>query len=225
MESPLFKTYTLKGFVFALIANIFIIIALTQLIKAEAEKSNDMYFKAVTIAHFRPTPPKKIIEEQEKEKEKEVKKEEIKKPSNDDIFTDNPDIDIDIPEFEVNTRIDGAGFKIPNMKPASIRPKTDYNKLFSLKNLDQIPVPKFKKSPVYPYRAKRMGVEGYVSVSFIVDKNGKVSNIKILDSQPKNIFDQSVINALSSWEYAPGELNGKNVKTLVSTKILFKLEE
>ena len=222
MDSPVFKTYTRKGIIFAVLANILILISLTQLIKAEADKNEKLYLNTVTIATFRPNPPPK--EQEIKEEEPEKKKKEIIKQMEEQLYTENIEMDISIPQFEINTKIPGSGFSVPQMHAGKSSLTSGYDGLINLDKLDRIPVPKFKRQPVYPYRAKRMGIEGEVSISFIVDKEGKVSDIKIIEAVPKGIFEKSVIESVSSWRYAPGELMGKNVRTLVKTKIIFKLE-
>lgn len=223
MDSPVFKTYGAKGIILAVLANIVILISLTQLIKAEAEKNEQLILTNVTIAKFRPKPPPPEREEEEEPEPEKKEPEKIIQPMEDQIFSENIDMDLDMPEFEVNSRIEGSGFAVPKMKgnPAF----TDYNRLINFEKLDKIPVPRFKRNPIYPYRAKRMGIEGFVDVSFVVDEKGGVSDIKILKAVPKGIFEKNVIDAVSSWRYAPGELMGRNVKTLVKTQVKFQLEE
>jgi len=57
-----------------------------------------------------------------------------------------------------------------------------------------------------------------------VDAAGRVSRVTILESNPPGIFDESVLKALPSWKFTPGELGGKAVNTWVSTVIEFDLE-
>ncbi|KAF7764367.1 hypothetical protein PCIT_b0350 [Pseudoalteromonas citrea] len=56
-------------------------------------------------------------------------------------------------------------------------------------------------SPTYPDEARRLGLEGWVWAEFDIDDSGKVTNISIVDSHPKNTFTLSIINALPHWEY------------------------
>ena len=68
-----------------------------------------------------------------------------------------------------------------------------------------------------------MGMEGEVKIRFLINKEGDVSHIEILAPNPSKVFDQSLLNAVSSWKYAPGELMDKKVATRITTSIIFNL--
>nr|WP_257788649.1 energy transducer TonB [Shewanella psychrophila] len=55
--------------------------------------------------------------------------------------------------------------------------------------------------PVYPANAKKLGVEGHVSMEFDLSADGKPINITLLESSPTGVFDQAGIAALSTWVY------------------------
>lgn len=225
MGSSIFKSYTLPGFFLAVIANFFIVVSLTQLIKFDAQSGEVVSLNQVTIADFKPKPPTPPKQEEPKEEKKEPQKEKEKiiNPTQDNLFSKDLDMDLDMTQFEVNPNLPESNFSLPNMQ-VKVAPSHDFNKVFSFDALDKIPVQKYRKSPIYPYRAKRMGIEGEVGVSFVVNTDGTVSDVKILKANPKGIFEEAVIDSVSSWQYAPGELMGKNVKVLVTTNIIFQLE-
>ena len=77
--------------------------------------------------------------------------------------------------------------------------------------------------PVYPFRAKARAIEGWVSVEFTVNEQGRVEDIKIIEAEPKEIFNDSVIQCLAAWRFNPGRINGEVVKTRARTKIRFEL--
>lgn len=78
--------------------------------------------------------------------------------------------------------------------------------------------------PVYPMAAKRRGIEGWVRVRFVVGKDGSVGSIKVAESKPPGIFDQSVVRCVSGWRFQPGKVGGAAVSTWVETTVRFKLE-
>ncbi len=82
-----------------------------------------------------------------------------------------------------------------------------------------------KVLPAYPFRARRMGIEGELVVKFIVDIDGKVKNIRILSAKPKGIFEQTVLNTLTRWRFIPGKKNGHVVKTVMVLPVQFKLKD
>ena len=96
---------------------------------------------------------------------------------------------------------------------------------YTMGELDSPLTPLVKIPPIYPIRASRRGIEGAVTVRFLVTKDGTVEQISIIDAQPKKIFDQSVISCISHWKFKPGTVEGIPVATLAQTTIRFKLEQ
>ncbi len=70
---------------------------------------------------------------------------------------------------------------------------------------DPVPPPSFTRgllprdevAPLYPLRARNLGVEGWVTLSFSVDADGNVmsNTIQIVDEEPQGYFDLSAVNA------------------------------
>ena len=70
-------------------------------------------------------------------------------------------------------------------------------------------VPIVRQPPQYPRQAALDGIEGYVTLFFFVDENGRPRDIKVVDSDPIGIFEQSAIQALYQWRFPPPENPGK----------------
>ena len=58
-------------------------------------------------------------------------------------------------------------------------------------------------SPAYPPQAERSGASGEVVVSFTVNTDGSVSDIQIVSSRPRGVFDRSVQTAVRKWRFQP----------------------
>lgn len=95
---------------------------------------------------------------------------------------------------------------------------------YEIGEIDGPLTPLAQAPPVYPLRAKRLGIEGWVNVKFIVNEQGSVDGIEIIEANPEKIFEQSVIRCVTSWRFAPGTIEGVPVKTQVMTTIRFELE-
>ncbi len=78
--------------------------------------------------------------------------------------------------------------------------------------------------PRYPDALRSVGVEGTVSVRFIVGADGKVEpgSIQAIDS-PNRLFTESVRTALLNTRYRPAEAGGRPVRQLVEQGFSFKL--
>lgn len=69
--------------------------------------------------------------------------------------------------------------------------------------------PIVRVEPRYPPAAARDGVEGWVRLRFTIDETGGVTDIEIIDAQPRRIFDQEARRALRRWRYAPKVVDGQ----------------
>ena len=77
-------------------------------------------------------------------------------------------------------------------------------------------------SPVYPARLREAGIEGSVTVQFIVDENGQalMESFKVLRSND-NAFSEAVKKAVSQTTYTPAEIQGHKVRQLVQQPYKF----
>lgn len=96
---------------------------------------------------------------------------------------------------------------------------------YVLGEVDRAPLVTAQVPPIYPYHAKRMGVEGSVVVRFLISLNGEVSRISVTRSTPPGVFDEAVVQSLSRWRFSPGIKDGEPVDTWMETEIEFELEK
>ncbi|MDI6795486.1 MAG: energy transducer TonB [Desulfatibacillaceae bacterium] len=78
--------------------------------------------------------------------------------------------------------------------------------------------------PVYPFRARRLGIEGWVRVEFVVDENGAVQNPVVLEASPEGIFEDAVLQSVKLWRFSPPTREGRPVRTIWERKIEFALQ-
>ena len=90
--------------------------------------------------------------------------------------------------------------------------------------IDRDPLAVVRVDPDYPPRALRDEIEGWVEVQFSVTATGAVKDVVIVDSHPRNIFDEAVIEAVGRWRYNPKVDAGVAVERVgMRTRILFEL--
>jgi TonB family protein len=77
---------------------------------------------------------------------------------------------------------------------------------------------------MYPQKATENGIQGTVYISFIIEKDGAVSNVKVLRGIGGGCDEESmrVVKLLNKWK--PGSQNGKNVRVIFNMPIYFKLQ-
>ncbi|MBK4360950.1 TonB family protein [Candidatus Hamiltonella defensa] len=83
---------------------------------------------------------------------------------------------------------------------------------------DTEPVSFKKVKPVYPARALALGIEGKVKVQYDIDDQGRVKNIRLLESDPPHIFERSVKTAMKKWKFQAHPFKNR------VTVIIFKLD-
>ena len=76
---------------------------------------------------------------------------------------------------------------------------------------------------VYPKAAREKGIQGKVIVEFVVEKNGKISNVKAVKCVSPELDAEAVrvISKMPKWK--PGVLRGEKVRSTFRLPINFQL--
>ena len=91
---------------------------------------------------------------------------------------------------------------------------------------DRDVIPLVRIAPDYPPRALSRGLEGWVQVQFTITATGTVRDPTVVNSDPKNIFDDAALKAIARWRYNPRVEGGVAVERVgVQTIIRFQLEQ
>ncbi|HUN55193.1 MAG TPA: TonB family protein [Smithella sp.] len=77
--------------------------------------------------------------------------------------------------------------------------------------------------PVYPLLARRLGKEGKVMLKLLIDANGKLHNIEVVEPAGFG-FTEAAIEAVKKSTYAPGYRNGEKVSTRALLPVRFQLQ-
>ena len=77
----------------------------------------------------------------------------------------------------------------------------------------------------YPDIAVRNGVQGRVLVEFIIEKDGKVTNVRVVKGVSDELDAEAVKVISASPKWKPGKVNGNKVRTSISIPVEFKLEK
>lgn len=78
--------------------------------------------------------------------------------------------------------------------------------------------------PSYPMAAARQGIEGWVELSFSIAADGSVTDVQVINAEPKRIFDSAAKKALKRWKYSPKLEQGRaKVQTGMNVRLDFSM--
>ncbi|MGD9978657.1 MAG: energy transducer TonB [Bacteroidales bacterium] len=89
--------------------------------------------------------------------------------------------------------------------------------------IDEFRIDYVLKNTVYPEEAQINGVSGCVYVEFVVEKNGSVSNVKVIKGADALLNGEAIRVVKSSPRWTPGTNNGKLARVKFTIPIYFKL--
>ena len=73
--------------------------------------------------------------------------------------------------------------------------------------------------------AVRNGVQGRVVVEFIIEKDGKVTNVRVVRGVSDELDAEAVKVISASPKWKPGRVKGEKVRIAISLPVEFKLEK
>lgn len=77
----------------------------------------------------------------------------------------------------------------------------------------------------YPRKAQRLGVEGYALIGGDVKADGTQYDLRVLDAEPRSIFDKSALAFVEAMDVKPPLKDGTAVDLRdVEFKVIFKLD-
>jgi protein TonB len=97
---------------------------------------------------------------------------------------------------------------------------------FGQGSVDGDATPVIRIGPQYPVEAAIKGIEGWVKLSFNIDKTGAVVDLTVVESSPPDMFDEPAKRALQQWLYKAKYQNGVAVaQNNIQVQLDFNLED
>jgi TonB family protein len=75
----------------------------------------------------------------------------------------------------------------------------------------------------YPDGALRKGTEGWVEIAYVIGTDGKVTNIKVLASDPAGVFETAATKAIARVRYQAAMQGGKAIAVSTKLRIAFRM--
>lgn len=188
---------------------IFLIIDYRSEDVAPAEKPKVYVVQQV---RFKPPPPKQ---------QQEIPKPKAKKVPIPDPTPEEPE-PIRLPDEiqpEVNLPDTDVVFDIPEGPPPSPEPEGP----IQVGGDVQAPVKIHNPQPQYTEIARKARLQGVVIVQAIIDKEGNVTNVKVLKGLGMGL-DQAAVDAIKKWRFEPATLHGKPVAVYYNLTVNFRLQ-
>lgn len=190
---------------------IFFVVNLPSFAKQTVVEEKEKKVYVVQQVRFQPPPPK---QKQEIPKPK-AKKVPIPDPTPDEpepIRLEEPEPEVDLPE------VDDIVFGIPDAPPVA-EPEGPIHVGGDVQKPEKVSAPQ----PQYTEIARKARIQGVVIVQAIIDKQGNVTNVKVLKGLPMGLSEQAV-EAIKKWKFKPATLNGKPVDVYYNLTVNFRLQ-
>ena len=127
------------------------------------------------------------------------------------------------PEPESSDDTSGITFNMPGVQIAGASAGISAPGAGFGKDGDATPIVRIE--PKYPIQAARDGKEGWVKLSFTINEIGGVEDVKVIEAQPKRVFDKEAKRALRKWKYKPKVEDGKSLRqTGLTVQLDFKMD-
>ncbi len=184
---------------------------LPDMVATDLGKAAKQKVYVVQQVRFRPPPP------QQEEQKIEVRKKKVPIP---DPTPDEPEpirvVDEIQPELDIPT--DDTVFGIPE-GPPSAEPDGPIMVGGDVRAPEKIAAPQ----PQYTEIARKARIQGVVIVQAIIDKDGNVTNVKVLKGLPMGL-EEAAVEAIKQWRFKPATLNGRPVTVYYNLTVNFKLQ-
>ena len=92
---------------------------------------------------------------------------------------------------------------------------------FSLAEIDQKPRATFQTAPLYPTEMRGKKVEGVVTVLFVVDASGRVTDPRV-EKSTAPAFEKPALDAVRKWKFEPAIKAGQRVACRMRVPIRFQ---
>ncbi len=193
---------------------------LTKISTIQGEKEEAYH---VLINQYKPPPPP---EPEEEKKLEELKKHEtVKKDPPKQIM---PQPILNVATNSLNAGMDGT-IEFNSVLKQNIK-VTDslFATAFEAGEVDRKARPVRKFEPKYPFEAQQKGIEGKVTVKFVVDRTGTPQEPEIIKVEPEEVegvFDEAALACIKRFKYSPAIKEGKPVDSIAGILFTFSVTE
>lgn len=118
--------------------------------------------------------------------------------------------------------VEGSWTKPKLRGPGNGEPGGYGSPTLDISSLDNQPRATFQTSPHYPINLRREGVAGQVTVTFVVGRDGRVVDARVLEATHSD-FAREAEQAVRKWRFEPGQRHGAPVQFRMTVPIVFSV--
>ncbi len=89
---------------------------------------------------------------------------------------------------------------------------------------EAIPIYDKNPSPEYPLIARRRGFQGTVALEVMVDRNGRVADLRVFKSSGYKVLDRAAEKSVREWVFKPAIKGNEKVEMWVRVPVCFQLK-
>lgn len=93
----------------------------------------------------------------------------------------------------------------------------------ALVTVQATPLYRVNPPPRYPRLARRRGLEGTVLLEVLVDRNGRVREVRVQASSGHPILDRAAFKGVRNWRFSPGTIDGQPSDMWIRVPVRFQL--
>jgi protein TonB len=89
--------------------------------------------------------------------------------------------------------------------------------------VDTPPTPSHRVQPEFPERARRSGIQGFVTLRIKIRADGSVDTVQVVEASPAGVFEEPAIASIKRWQFKPGIYQGDPVDVWANQTLRFEL--
>lgn len=89
---------------------------------------------------------------------------------------------------------------------------------------EAVPVYRINPAPEYPSLARRRGYQGTVVMEVLVDREGRVQDLRLYQSSGHEVLDRAAMQAVKGWLFEPARRGKDKIEMWVKVPLSFRLE-